>query len=119
MLGWLEAGKTVALVSDAGTPTISDPGQRIVAAAAAAGLPVTEVPGPSAVLAALSLSGLDTERFCVEGFVPRKGAERRRRMEQLAHETRTAVLLEAPGRVAQLLADLHEACGDRSVAVVP
>ncbi len=117
VLGWVREGKTVAVVSDAGTPTVSDPGRRLVAAAAKAGLTVTEVPGPSSVVTALSLSGLDTDRFCVEGFVPRKGAERHRRLEQLAGETRTAVLLEAPGRVARLLADLHEACGDRPVAV--
>jgi 16S rRNA (cytidine1402-2'-O)-methyltransferase len=117
VLGWVRGGKTVALVSDAGTPTVSDPGRRLVAAAAEAGLSVTEVPGPSAVVVALSLSGLGTDRFCVEGFVPRKGAERHRRLEELAREQRTAVLFEAPGRVARLLADLYEVCGDRPVAV--
>ncbi len=117
VLGWVRAGKTVAVVSDAGTPTVSDPGRRLVTAAGAEGLVVTAVPGPSAVLAALSLSGLDTERFCVEGFVPRRGTERRRLFERLAVERRTAVLLEAPGRVGALLAELHASCGDREVAV--
>jgi len=117
VLSWLGEGKTVAVVSDAGTPAISDPGRRLVAAAAAAGFVVTAVPGPSAVLAALSVSGLDTDRFCVEGFLPRKGADRRRRLAALAVEERTAVVLEAPGRVAATLVDLADACGDRPVAV--
>jgi 16S rRNA (cytidine1402-2'-O)-methyltransferase len=117
VLSWLRDGKTVAVVSDAGTPVISDPGRRLVAAAAAAGFVVTEVPGPSSVLAALSVSGLDSDRFCVEGFLPRKGTDRRRRLRALGGEERTAVVLEAPGRVARLLADLADACGDRPVAV--
>ena len=117
VLSWLRDGKTVAVVSDAGTPVISDPGRRLVAAAAAEGFVVTEVPGPSSVLAALSVSGLDCDRFCVEGFLPRKGTDRRRRLGALAGEERTAVVLEAPGRVAQLLLDLAEACGDRPVVV--
>ena len=82
------------------------------------GLTVTVVPGPSSVLAALVVSGLPTERFCVEGFLPRKGGDRRRRVEALAAEERTTVLLEAPGRLAGTLADLAAACGDRPVAVV-
>ncbi len=117
VLDWVRRGKTVAVVSDAGTPTVSDPGRRLVSAAAAAGLAVTAVPGPSAVLMALSVSGLDTERFCVEGFVARRGPERRRLFERLASAQSTAVLLEAPGRVAGLLAELHGALGDRPVAV--
>jgi 16S rRNA (cytidine1402-2'-O)-methyltransferase len=117
VLSWLRDGKTVAVVSDAGTPVISDPGRRLVAAAAAEGFVVTEVPGPSSVLAALSVSGLDCDRFCVEGFLPRKGIDRRRRLGALAGEERTAVVLEAPGRVAQLLLDLAGACGDRPVVV--
>lgn len=117
VLSWLSDGKTVAVVSDAGTPAISDPGRRLVAAAAAEGFTVTGVPGPSSVLVALSVSGLDCDRFCFEGFVPRKGADRRRRLAALAGEERTAILLEAPGRVARLLFDLAEACGDRPVVV--
>ncbi len=113
----LADGQTVAVVSDAGTPGISDPGSRLVAAAVAAGLPVTAVPGPSAVLAALVLSGLPTDRFCVEGFLPRKGGERTRRIAALVDEERTTVLLEAPGRLAATLAQLTEVLGDRPVAV--
>ena len=111
-------GRTVAVVSDAGLPGVSDPGRQVVAAVAAAGLEVTVVPGPSAVLAALVASGLATDRFCFEGFLPRAGRERRERMEQLAGETRTVVLFEAPGRVAGTLVDLAAVCGDhREVAV--
>jgi 16S rRNA (cytidine1402-2'-O)-methyltransferase len=117
VLGWLGEGKTVALVSDAGTPTISDPGARLVAAAARAGHRVSSVPGPTSVVAALSVSGLPTERFCVEGFLPRRGAERRRRLEALATEERTTVVFEAPGRVGGLLEELRARCGDREVAV--
>jgi 16S rRNA (cytidine1402-2'-O)-methyltransferase len=117
VLGRLRSGQQVVMVTDAGTPAISDPGRRLVAAVAAAGLTVTEVPGPSAVTAALSVSGLPTDRFCFEGFLPRRGTDRRRRLEALATETRTTVLFEAPGRLAQLLGDLCAACGDRPVVV--
>ena len=117
VLGWLSEGKTVALVSDAGTPAVSDPGARLVAAAVAEGQVVTVAPGPSAVLAALVVSGLPTERFCVEGFLPRRGAERRARLESLAAEERTTVLLESPGRLAETLGELARAVGDRPVAV--
>jgi 16S rRNA (cytidine1402-2'-O)-methyltransferase len=106
------------LVSDAGMPAISDPGHVLVVAAIAAGLDVEVVPGPSAVLAALVASGLATDRFCFEGFLPRKGAERARRLAALGTEPRTAVLFEAPHRVARTLADLRGAVGpDRPVAV--
>jgi len=112
------AGGTVAVVSDAGMPGISDPGSRLVAAVAGAGLTVTVVPGPSAVLAALVASGLATDRFCFEGFLPRSGKDRRARLTDLATEPRTTVLFEAPGRLAATLGDLAEACGaDRPVAV--
>ena len=114
----LEGGTTVALVSDAGTPAVSDPGQRVVAAAVAAGHPVTVVPGPSAAIAALVASGLPTDRFVFEGFLPRKGAERGRRLAAAAAEQRTVVLYEAPHRVARTAADLAAACGpDRPVAL--
>ncbi|HMD45915.1 MAG TPA: 16S rRNA (cytidine(1402)-2'-O)-methyltransferase [Acidimicrobiales bacterium] len=114
----LAAGQTVAVVSDAGTPAVSDPGARVVAAAVAAGYVVTVVPGPSAALAALVVSGLPTDRFCVEGFVARRGAERTRRLAALAAEPRTTVLFEAPGRLAATLADLARVCGEgRPVAV--
>jgi 16S rRNA (cytidine1402-2'-O)-methyltransferase len=117
VLELLAAGKTVALVSDAGTPAISDPGARLVAAAIDAGFSVTAVPGPCAPVTALVVSGLKTDRFCFEGFLPRKGPERRRRLAVLATEERTAVVLEAPGRLSALLEELHHACGDRRVAV--
>ena len=118
VVGWLTEGRTVALVSDAGTPAVSDPGARIVAAAVGAGQSVTVAPGPSAVLGALVVSGLPTERFCVEGFLPRRGAERRTRLEALAVEERTTVLLESPQRLAGTLADLARALGARPLAVV-
>jgi 16S rRNA (cytidine1402-2'-O)-methyltransferase len=112
------AGRTVALVSDAGMPAVSDPGARVAAAVAAAGLTVTVVPGPSAVLAALVSSGLATDRFCFEGFLPRAGRARTERLAALAAEPRTSVLFEAPGRVAGTLRDLAAVCGgDRAVAV--
>ena len=111
-------GATVVLVSDAGMPGVSDPGSRLVAAVAAAGLTVSVVPGPSAVLAALVTSGLPTDRFCFEGFLPRSGRERRERLASVAAEPRTTVLFEAPGRVAATLRDLAAACGaERPVAV--
>jgi 16S rRNA (cytidine1402-2'-O)-methyltransferase len=111
-------GRTVAVVSDAGMPGISDPGSRVVAAVAAAGLIISVIPGPSAGLAALVASGLSTERFCFEGFLPRSGKERRIRLTTVAEESRTTVLYEAPGRLAATLADLARQCGDdREVAV--
>lgn len=114
----LRAGATVAVVSDAGMPAVSDPGARLVAAAAAAGIEVTVVPGPSAAVAALVVSGLPTDRFCFEGFLPRRGAERRRALQSLSGERRTAVLYETAPRLATTLADLAEVCGrSRRVAV--
>ncbi len=115
----IAAGERVALVSDAGTPTVSDPGARLVRAVVDADLPVTTVPGPVAAVAALVVSGLDTARFVVEGFLPRKGADRSSRLVEVAAERRTTVLYEAPNRVARTLADLAGACGgDRPAAVV-
>jgi 16S rRNA (cytidine1402-2'-O)-methyltransferase len=111
------AGKTVAVVSDAGTPGISDPGAKLVAAAAGAGVCVTVVPGPSAVLAALVVSGLPADRFCVEGFLPRKGPDRRHRLEAIVAERRTSVVLESPLRLAGTLAELAEHAPGRAVAV--
>jgi len=118
VLAHLAAGKTVAVVSDAGTPTVSDPGARLVAAAVAAGTQVTAVPGPSAALMALVVSGLPTDRFCFEGFLARRGIDRRRRLESLVTEERTMLIHEAPGRLAATLVDLVEAFGpDRAVVV--
>lgn len=105
------AGYRVALVSDAGTPAVSDPGQAVVDAVLDAGLRVEVIPGPSAVLAALVATGFASDRFCFEGFLPRKGQERRGRLAEIAAERRTVVLFEAPGRVAATLGDLEAACG--------
>lgn len=114
----LARGERVAVVSDAGMPGVSDPGERLVAAAVAAGYPVEVVPGPSAALAALVVSGLPAGRFVFEGFLPRKGAARTERLAAVAAEPRTTVLFEAPHRLARTLADLAQACGgDRRVAV--
>jgi 16S rRNA (cytidine1402-2'-O)-methyltransferase len=114
----LRAGKDVALVTDAGTPAVSDPGYRVVAAATGAGLEVTAVPGPSAAITALTLSGLPTDRFVFEGFLPRKGKDRSARLAAAAAERRTIILYEAPHRLIATLVDLESACGgDRVVAV--
>jgi 16S rRNA (cytidine1402-2'-O)-methyltransferase len=113
----LLAGRTVLLVTDGGMPSVSDPGYRLVSAAVAAGVPVTAVPGPSAVTTALALSGLPTDRFCFEGFLPRKPGERRRALEALRDERRTVVLFEAPHRLAATLADAADVLGpDRPAA---
>ncbi len=111
------AGGLVALVSDAGTPGISDPGRRVVAAVAAAGLIVSTTPGPSAVIAALSVSGLETERFVMEGFVPRRAGERRLRFDEWSREARTIVFYESPQRLVATLGELAARFGDRRVAV--
>ena len=107
----------MAVVTDAGTPGISDPGSLLVAALAAEGETVSTVPGPTSVIAALVISGLPTDRFCVEGFLPRKGSERRQRVAVVMGDRRTTVVLEAPGRVAATLADLAALDPDRPVAV--
>lgn len=117
MVACVAGGGTVAVVSDAGTPGISDPGALLAAATAAAGLRVSVVPGASSVIAALVVSGLATDRFCVEGFLPRKGPERRERMAAVMADQRTTVVLEAPGRVAATLAELAVWDGTRPVAV--
>jgi 16S rRNA (cytidine1402-2'-O)-methyltransferase len=114
----LGRGERVVVVSDAGMPGISDPGERLVAAAVAAGFVVEVVPGPSAALAGLVASGLPAGRFAFEGFLPRKGSGRTERLAEVAAERRTVVLYEAPHRLARTLADLAEACGgDRRVAL--
>lgn len=115
----LRAGDTVAVVTDAGTPGISDPGAVLVAAAVDAGAPVSVVPGPDAATAALVVSGLAADRWCFEGFLPRRGPDRRQRLAALAGDERPTIVYEAPGRVADTLADVAGACGgDRPVAVV-
>ncbi len=118
LLDALAAGERVIVVSDAGMPGVSDPGYRIVVAAIEAGHRVTVAPGPSAVLAALAVSGLPTDRFCFEGFLPRKPGERRRRLAGLADEQRTMVFFEAPHRVGDFLADAATAFGGERPAAV-
>src|SRR5580700_7503024 len=114
----LTAGSDVLVITDAGMPAISDPGYRLVAAAAAAGIRVTAVPGPSAVTTALAVSGLPTDRFCFEGFPPRKSGERARRFAELAADTRTQVFFESPRRLAATLQELRRSHGDDRAAVV-
>jgi len=111
-------GEVVVLISDAGTPGISDPGERVVAAVVAAGLRVSTVPGPSAVIGALSVSGLSTERFCMEGFLPRKVGERSLIYDRLEREDRTVVFYESPQRLATSLEELAVRFPTRRVAVV-
>ncbi len=118
LLEAVRGGALVALVTDAGMPTVSDPGYRVVTAAVAEELDVTCAPGPSAVLAALALSGLATDRFCFEGFPPRKPGERARALRALAHEPRTMVFFEAPHRLAVTLEAMVQAFGPERPAAV-
>ncbi|MCM6777213.1 16S rRNA (cytidine(1402)-2'-O)-methyltransferase [Nocardia sp. CDC159] len=118
LLEEIEAGRTVLLVTDAGMPSVSDPGYRMVAACVERGLSVTCLPGPSAVTTALALSGLPMERFCFDGFAPRKGGQRRQWLGTLLREERAVVFFEAPHRLADCLADAVEMLGpDRRAAV--
>jgi 16S rRNA (cytidine1402-2'-O)-methyltransferase len=117
LLDELREGRDVALVTDAGMPSISDPGFRLVRACVDEGIDLRVVPGPSAVTAALVVSGLPTDRFVFEGFLPRTAGERRRRLRAIAAEERTVVLFEAPHRLATLLRDALVELGDRRIAV--
>jgi 16S rRNA (cytidine1402-2'-O)-methyltransferase len=118
ILSLLDEGRSVAVVSDAGMPCVSDPGARVVAAAAGAGHTVSVVPGPSAVVAAAAVSGIVDGRFCFEGFLPRRGAERRARLAAIAGASAPSVVYEAPRRVSTTLAELAAVCGEqRSVAI--
>lgn len=117
LLERLHRGEDVALISDAGTPAISDPGQRLVAAAHAAGIPVVPLPGPCAAVAALSASGLSSARFAFEGFLPARPAARRTALTALLDEPRTLILYEAPHRLTALLEDVAELFGDRPAAL--
>jgi 16S rRNA (cytidine1402-2'-O)-methyltransferase len=114
----LREGKSVALVSDAGTPAISDPGFELVRAVAAAGIEIIAIPGPCAAIAALSIGALPTDRFCFEGFLPARGAARRQRLKSLDHEPRTLVFYEAPHRVRETLEDCVAAFGEARAATV-
>jgi 16S rRNA (cytidine1402-2'-O)-methyltransferase len=118
LLARLEAGENIALVSDAGTPLLSDPGFELVSRAAASGYEVEALPGPSAITTALAVAGLPTSRFCFEGFLPARERERRAELSRLAHETRTLVFFEAPHRIADTLADLEAEFGGERRAVV-
>lgn len=118
LLDALLAGERVLLVTDAGMPSVSDPGYRLVAAAVEHDVLVTAVPGPSAVLTALAVSGLPVDRFCFEGFLPRKAGERSRRLQSLAAEERTMVFFEAPHRTEAALAAMADVLGDDRPAAV-
>jgi 16S rRNA (cytidine1402-2'-O)-methyltransferase len=117
LLGELREGAQIALVSDAGMPTVSDPGYRLVRACAEERIDVRVIPGPSAVTAALVVSGLPVERFVFEAFLPRKPGERRTRLRAMANDPRTVVLFESPLRLATLLRDILVELGDRRIAV--
>ncbi len=117
LIAELAAGRSVALVSEAGTPGISDPGYRLVAAAREAGVPVVPVPGPSAAIAALAASGLPTDRFAFEGFLPSSPAARRKKLYSLREEERTLIFYESPRRILATLKEVGQIFGDRPVAV--
>jgi 16S rRNA (cytidine1402-2'-O)-methyltransferase len=114
----LQHGERVLVVSDAGMPLVSDPGYRLVRACLDAGVEVTVLPGPSAVLAALAVSGLPVDRFCFEGFLPRKPGERRRRIEELGDERRTMIFFEAPHRLAEAMSALVDGFGTERPAAI-
>ena len=118
VLAVLEKGEDVALVSDAGTPLVSDPGYRLVRSARRQGIPVVPIPGASAVTAALSVAGLPTDRFCFEGFVPAKSAARRKWLAALSSETRTLVMFESVHRIRDCLADMVEILGGERAAFI-
>ncbi len=118
VLSYLQAGESLALVSDAGTPLVSDPGYRLVRGLRAAGVTVSPVPGPCAAIAALSVAGIASDRFCFEGFLPHKAAARRERLQALAAEPRTLVFYESAHRIEECLADMRAAFGDAREAVL-
>ena len=118
LLARLAAGENVALVSDAGTPLLSDPGYELVREATRAGCEVRAVPGPSAIAAALTVAGLPTDRFCFEGFLPARSSERRTRLEAVAADPRTLVFFEAPHRIEECLEDLSAVFGSERLAAV-
>ncbi len=113
----MKEGVTIALVTDAGTPAISDPGEELVKQCYEAGIEVTSLPGPSACITALTLSGMSTRRFCFEAFLPTDKKERQWILEELREETRTIILYEAPHRLLKTLGELREALGDRTITL--
>ncbi len=117
LLARLGAGESIVLVSDGGTPAISDPGSRFVAAALAAGVEVVPIPGPSAVTTLLSVCGFPADRYVFEGFLPHRGGERRRRLRELRRETRTVVVFEAPHRILDTLTDIAAIFGGRGLVL--
>lgn len=117
MVDRIKSGANLALVSDAGTPAIADPGFRLVVAAIAAGIQIVPLPGAAALAAVLSASGLPTDRFLFEGFLPAKKAERKARLQALREQTATLVFYEAPHRLLETLHDMHQVLGDRELVV--
>lgn len=117
LVGQLQAGQNVALITDAGTPAISDPGEVLVAMCHESGVPVTSLPGPAACITALTLSGLSTRRFCFEGFLPSDKRERKQILEELAEEGRTMILYEAPHHLAKTLEELYAVLGERRITL--
>jgi len=117
LLSHMKRGKEIALVSDAGTPGISDPGYRLVQQTVERGIPVIPIPGPSAVIAALSISGLPTDSFTFAGFLPKKGGKRRKLLEKLGDLDGTSILYESPHRLMRTLEDLLKVCGDRQIVI--
>jgi len=117
IVGWLMEGKSIALITDAGTPAISDPGEVLVNKCLKAGIPVTSLPGCCALITALTLSGLPTRRFCFEGFLPADKKERKFVLEELSRETRTIILYEAPHHLKKTLTELSEALGERRITL--
>ena len=113
----LAAGQNIALITDAGTPAISDPGEVLVRMCQESGIPVTSLPGPAACITALTLSGLPTRRFCFEGFLPSDKRERREVLEELVHESRTMILYEAPHHLLRTLEELYDTLNDRDVTL--
>jgi 16S rRNA (cytidine1402-2'-O)-methyltransferase len=117
LLSHVKRGKDIALVSDAGTPGISDPGYRLIQEAIEREIPVIPIPGPSAAIAALSIAGLPTDSFAFVGFLPKKGGKRRKLLDKLADSMWTSILYESPHRLMETLEDLRVACGDRQIVV--
>ena len=117
LIGQMQDGKNIALITDAGTPAISDPGEVLVRMCQEAGITVTSLPGPAACITALTLSGLSTRRFCFEGFLPADKKERKEILEELKNETRTIILYEAPHHLVKTLTELSENLGDRKITL--